>query len=172
MQLRLIFYCIGRAPTLFNIQLAKRDSMVVQFKSFLGSRDRARMTETAESDERLTADPRNRDHGPNLRLLIPKVSGGDVKAGVGLELEDYALAPMKTVQQMVDEALLQKSSPQTDGLLLNLTPFELLLDSREHLGTKVYFWNDKSNHPNYQAHLPEFESWDIKTKIVVLFRPN
>ena len=146
--------------------------MVVQFKSFLGSRDRARMTETAESDERLTTDSRNRDHGPNLRLLIPKISGGDVKAGVGLELQDYELAPMKTVQQMVDEALLQKPPPQTDGLMFNLTPFELLWDSSEHFGIKVYFSNDKSSHPNYQTHFPGFKSWAIKTKILVLFRPN
>lgn len=117
---------LGRVPTLFDIQLAKRDSLVVQFKSFLGSRERARITETAESDESLSIDVRTQfDRGPNLRLLILKLSDVDVKTA-GLDLDDYELRPMKTVQQMVDEALQQKPPPRTSGLKLDLTESEIL----------------------------------------------
>ncbi|OWA51842.1 hypothetical protein BV898_16304 [Hypsibius exemplaris] len=121
----------GTAPTLFNVQLAKRDSLVVQFRSFLGSRDRARMTETAESEDRIrTMDDVER--GPDLRLLIPKVSG-DLRTAE-LDLENHEIAPMRTVQQMVEEAL--SRVPKDDnggGPRLELSPSELL-EIQEHHG--------------------------------------
>ncbi|XP_055341174.1 uncharacterized protein LOC129590151 isoform X2 [Paramacrobiotus metropolitanus] len=95
-----------RAATLFNAKIAKKDSLVVQYKSFIKSRDRARLQEIeGRSDEVTYMAP---DRAPSLRLLIPKLS---IDGKVTPIMWESKPSKAKTIDEMVKEALEKNVEP-------------------------------------------------------------
>ena len=99
----------NKTPTLFNAKLARKDSLDVQYKSYLRSMDQTDNPNTSES----AADVLQPTEKPiDLHLFLPKVSG--VFQSEFLHEPWYA-PRVKEVEEMVESALKSDAEPSMFG---------------------------------------------------------
>ncbi|GAU99420.1 hypothetical protein RvY_10427-2, partial [Ramazzottius varieornatus] len=98
-----------KTPTLFNAKLARKDSLDVQYRSYLRSMDRDSNNEADESSECLLS---ANEKPVDLRLFLPKVSG--VSDDKFLD-EPWCPPRLKDVDEMMKFALTSNAKPSMFG---------------------------------------------------------